>query len=163
MIKYCVVCKVPFKTYRSRDKTCCRLCALVERKMRTNKKIVVTCCVCDRECIKYKSALAEHVCCSNRCRHKIAKKNLDVFCEKENKKAKRRYKYIKKNGKRMLEHRAVMEEYVGRPLDSHEHVHHINNDPSDNRLENLQILDRSSHSRLTATENYPFQKIKKAR
>ncbi len=32
-----------------------------------------------------------------------------------------------------------MEEHLGRELDSVEHVDHINNNPSDNRIENLHV------------------------
>lgn len=39
-------------------------------------------------------------------------------------------------------HRLVMSEAIGRPLRTDEQVHHINGDRSDNRLENLQLLQR---------------------
>ncbi len=40
---------------------------------------------------------------------------------------------------RMLEHRYVMQESLGRPLTQKEVVHHLNGDRGDNRLENLAL------------------------
>lgn len=47
---------------------------------------------------------------------------------------------------RELEHRFVIERYLGRKLSKDEVVHHINFDKLDNRLENLQVLSRSEHN-----------------
>lgn len=57
------------------------------------------------------------------------------------------YKYITINGKRIRLHRYIMEQHLGRKLESWEHVHHVNDDSSDNRIENLVVLSNSDHQK----------------
>ena len=45
--------------------------------------------------------------------------------------------------KRVFEHRYVMENHIGRKLKPKEVIHHLNENPSDNRIENL-VLCKSS-------------------
>jgi hypothetical protein len=64
-----------------------------------------------------------------------------------------KYKEITINGKRMGEHRYVMEQHLDRLLKRREIVHHINGDGLDNRIENLEILSsHHDHARLHQNE-----------
>jgi len=61
---------------------------------------------------------------------------------------KRVYRTIMVDGKQVREHRFIMQNHIGRLLLPHEHVHHINGDGLDNRIENLQLLTNSEHQKL---------------
>jgi len=55
-------------------------------------------------------------------------------------------------------HVIAMEGVIGRRLYANESVHHINKIRDDNRIENLQLMTRSAHSKLHALENSPRRK-----
>jgi HNH endonuclease len=55
------------------------------------------------------------------------------------------HRYTRRNGKKIAEHRAIMEDHLGHPLGRDEIVHHIDRDPLNNNLANLMVMTRSEH------------------
>ena len=72
-----------------------------------------------------------------------------------------KYKSKKINGKKIDEHRIIMQEYLGRKLNSNEIVHHINGNKSDNRIENLQVMSRSEHAKLHGLQSDNYKNMLK--
>ena len=62
-------------------------------------------------------------------------------------------------GSRVFEHRLVMEKKLGRYLESHEIIHHLNGIRNDNRLENLSLTCKEKHD----TRSYVKQLQKRVR
>ena len=76
------------------------------------------------------------------------------------------YRRIRINGKYIKEHRYLMSQHLNRSLNRNEHVHHINGNKLDNRIENLIILSPSEHSSLHWDDDKRHsqsERIKKAR
>jgi hypothetical protein len=57
------------------------------------------------------------------------------------------YIRIRRGDDIILEHRAVVEESIGRPLDSSEIVHHVDENKTNNELDNLEVMSNSEHAR----------------
>ena len=73
--------------------------------------------------------------------------------------------YISINNKtgKGKQHRLIMEEYLGRKLTKDEVVHHINEDKQDNRIENLQVMDKKEHLVFHGLKRDNSHNIKKAK
>lgn len=57
----------------------------------------------------------------------------------------RRWKIICRDGTQLWYYRGVMAAHIGRLLEPHELVHHVNENTSDDRIENLEMTTRPDH------------------
>lgn len=58
------------------------------------------------------------------------------------------YKMTYRNGKNIREHRAIMQDYLGRELLPTELIHHKDGNKRNNNISNLEILTRSEHLKI---------------
>lgn len=66
------------------------------------------------------------------------------------------YRYVTgDDGKKVQEHRFVMEKHLGRKLREDEVVHHRNHDKLDNRISNLMVMSNQEHTTLHQRERAP--------
>lgn len=149
----CNVCKKEFKRKRLRAKFCSRACVPVGRrepKRRPKVKIEVSCSYCEKKILKFPCFLrrSKTLFCGLSCKQSAMKAGETSYGFKESTGSPLNpYKRCMRDGKFVYEHRWVMEQHLGRPLLRSEHVHHINGDQKDNRIENLAILSRSDHAK----------------
>jgi len=150
----CEKCGSVFETtrgelrYRGKIRFCsirCRVSGMVD----LNKYREIKCSQCKKKITKLKCRIVRHrnSFCSVECKRKFEKKNPPRKARGfwyEN-----GYKILyTKNGKGIKEHISVMEKQIGRKLKNNECVHHINSTRDDNRIENLCLMNRSSHLKL---------------
>ena len=107
---------------------------------------ICTCCGASYYVPPYRAEKAKY--CSRSC---LAKVHLEQFSHlrfQPANKPKHTYKTVTINGKQVRAHRHLMAQHLGRKLESWEHVHHINGDSHDNRIENLIVLSNAEHQKV---------------
>lgn len=114
-----------------------------------SKQTKINCDICSREYVRYKSSIkkvllnnnGKYVCktCYLRARNKNNTFPIGAIRYKKG------YVFEKTSKGWEQQHRLVMESYLGVKLPSSLIVHHKNEIPSDNRVENLQVMTISEH------------------
>ena len=61
------------------------------------------------------------------------------------------YRAVRRNGRKIRQHRVIAEQALQRPLTPHEVVHHIDGDGRNNALRNLQVMPKAVHTALHQT------------
>ena len=138
--KKCGCCGLAFKAKYAQQQFCCVEC----KNKGIAKDKTVICAVCqsvfERPHGKTRAYCSRS--CSNKARAKGMKKTeiaLDARVIGDTTISTHGYVQVRINGKKVMQHRLVMENVIGRPLERHERVHHKNGDRQDNRPENLEL------------------------
>lgn len=151
----CKNCQKTFETTIHRTTFCCHRCQgsfnFKNLKNRTTKKKNgknIICNVCKTVFYVRKCRISKAKYCSRSCLAKdLLPKYVVNYGFKPLGKPKHKYKTIYINGKQQRLHRYIMEQHLGRKLERWEHVHHINDNSFDNRIENLIVLSNSEHQK----------------
>lgn len=160
MKKYCIICKKEIKKGKrskqqfEKQKYCSKKCFADDKRITETIK----CEFCGATKTRKKRSDSKSRFCSTRCAIKSAGAELlktRDFAGKNNpawKNGKTKmasgHMAINKNGGKILEHRHIMEQHLGRKLTKTEVVHHKNGIKDDNRIENLEVMTQSEHTKL---------------
>ena len=110
-------------------------------------KIKLFCAQCKKEFYIYPYRIKTAKFCSKRCGCLTKRGNFHNHWKGGRNLMKNGYIRIRINGSYIYEHRHIMEKFLKRSLNKFEHIHHLNNNKTDNRLENLQLINKRDHDK----------------
>lgn len=144
----CEVCQTPFTPKDENHRFCSYACR--GRAQRADpSELIRVCEVCGQTFMVKKRSVVQRFC-SKRCKGQ-------TMTIKEPTRSLNDQGYVRlhlPDGRRVLEHRYLMEQHLGRPLLPTEYVHHVNEQTDDNRLGNLRVMTPAEH---TALHHAPLQ------
>jgi hypothetical protein len=146
----CLYCGKKYKLCKSRAKHE-RYCSSTCKEKYSKERKRQVCLQCNKVFYKqYKT-----VCCSTKCRSLyFSGKNCTSYVNGKSKQATGYIVILTGPKKYEFEHRLIMEKKIGRKLKKREVVHHINGIKTDNRIENLLLMDKKDHDRMHTIERH---------
>jgi len=154
----CCICKKEYsvKPYRAEISRCCsknclwhytksvrepkRLKKIIGFTAHNNQQLFKNCTTCNQRFNISPSRKDVKRFCSTSC-YAISQRSLEL--------PKKRYKRITVNGKRVLEHRHIIEQQLGRKLNKREHIHHKDRNRHNNNISNLEVIDIVEHGKIS--------------
>ena len=123
------------------------------QSMNRVERIDVPCKICGEimKRTQYEKQNHKHVYCSAKCQmedYRRRTRENNPAWKGGRRKDPKGYVLVRHNKSYILEHRLVMAQHLGRKLLNNEHVHHKNENKSDNRIENLELTNAADHRRL---------------
>lgn len=141
----CGVCGLMFEKTSAGRKYCSDECMAEAKKRREARTVTVVCEDCGAE---YERTVKES-------KRRGDRRTLCVACRGRGfrnhglrRASDGRMVITCRDGSRVYFYRALMEAAIGRHLTTDEVVHHRNGDPTDDRLENLEVMSKSDHTAL---------------
>ena len=153
----CIVCGENYLIAKSRHaglhmlNKCCSGKCYKKYRHEENKKIkskhTHSCSLCEKVFTSRRTCKTSLRFCSQKCSKKYMRGEKSPFY-KGGTFLQSGYKVIKVDTTYKLEHRLIVEKFIGRKLKKNEIVHHVDGDKKNNSIENLQIMDKKEHDKL---------------